>query len=226
MQMKLRVVFKSLLRRFPGIYRTWNHSILIRALISHRLVGSAVPPPHPVKLYWLNRFRKSYSLKTLIETGTYQGTTVAAMLNHFQQIYTIQLDYKLWERTRDKFLKYPHVHVVQGDSGEVLPTILASIFDRCLFWLDGHFSGTGTVRGAKETPIVEELAAIRSHHRKDHIILIDDARLFTGRNDYPTLDGVHSLLKEINPDYTVKVVDDIIRTYLPKRHLIEVVKWI
>jgi hypothetical protein len=150
-----------------------------------------------------------------VETGTFIGTTVAAMRSRFEQIYTIELDNDLWKRASERFSKHPHVHVVHGDSNQVLPVILASLSDRCLFWLDGHFSGGNAMRGPKDTPIAEELAAIKQHHRKDHVILIDDARLFNGRNDYPHLEDVCSLLKEINPDYAIKVVDDIIQAYLP-----------
>ena len=209
---------KSLLKRIPGVRQAWLQWRKIRTIASYRLAGSPVPPPHLIKLRWLSRFQKSYYLGTLVETGTYHGTMVATMLNQFREIYTIELDYELWKRAHGRFLQYSHVHVVQGDSGEVLPTILTSIFDRCLFWLDGHFSGGETARGGTDTPIVEELAAICSHQRKDHVVLIDDARLFNGRNGYPTLDGVASMLKEINPDYTIRVVDDIIQAYLPKLH--------
>lgn len=213
----MTVILKPLKKLVRRIYPAQYHLVLVGALINHRLQGSPVPPPHLVKLYWLNCFRKSYSLRTLIETGTYYGTTVAAMIKLFEQIYTIELDYKLYTLARERFLKYPHVHVIQGDSGKVLPIVLENNPNRCLFWLDGHFSGDGTARGVKDTPIIEELAAIRSHYRKDHVILIDDARMFTGRNGYPTLKSIYSLLKDINSSYIVKVVDDIIQAFLPKR---------
>jgi hypothetical protein len=89
--------------------------------------------------------------------------------------------------------------------------------DQCLFWLDGHFSGEGTARGGEDTPIVTELNIIRSHQRNDHVILIDDARMFRGADGYPTLDHLFTLLKEINPAYIVDVADDIIRVRLPKQ---------
>jgi len=210
-------VLKSLLKRVPGVRPAWRHSLPLRVIIRHRLRGSPVPPPHIVKLRWLRRFQKSYSLKTLVESGTYQGTTVAAMLDRFEQIYTIELDDLLCERARDRFTQYPHVHVVQGNSGDVLPSVLEAICVPCLFWLDGHYSGAGTARGSQASPIIEELAAIRSHPCKDHVILIDDAREFCGRNGYPTLGVVRSMLKEINANYTVRIVDDMIQAYPRKR---------
>jgi hypothetical protein len=138
------------------------------------------------------------------------------MLEKFKQICTIELDPELWKIMHDKFSRYPHVRVIQGNSGHVLPAILATVSQRCLFWLDGHFSGPGTARGAVDSPIAKELDAIRSHHRNDHIILVDDARLFSGNNGYLTLEDIHSRLKEINQGYHVRVVDDIIQAYLPK----------
>lgn len=208
------MVGKSLPRRIWGIRQAGSRL----SLLWYRLGGSPVPPPHPIKLYWLDCFRRAYCVEILIETGTYQGTTVEAMLEKFKQICTIELDPELWKIMHDKFSRYSHVRVIQGNSGHVLPAILASVSQRCLFWLDGHFSGPGTARGAVDSPIAKELDAIRSHHRNDHIILVDDARLFDGNNGYLTLEEIHSRLKEINPSYHVRVVDDIIQAYLPKPH--------
>jgi hypothetical protein len=52
-----------------------------------------------------------------------------------------------------------------------------------LFWLDGHFCGGVSAHGDKGTPILEELNLILSHRVKEHVILIDDARLFNGTFD-------------------------------------------
>jgi len=58
---------------------------------------------------------------------------------------------------------------------------------RILFWLDGHYSGEGTACGDQVSPILQELDLIKAHPRRDHCILIDDSRLFTGVDGYPTL---------------------------------------
>ncbi len=168
---------------------------------------------HVIKMRWLKRFRRSHSLHTLIETGTWQGATVEAMRDQFEQIYTIELDQELWEQATVRFSQYSHVHTVHGDSGEVLASILPKISARCLFWLDGHFSGSDTAHGKSNTPIVKELAAIQAHHIKDHVILVDDVRCYNGTDGYPTLESIFSMLRGINPDYTIKVADDIVQAY-------------
>lgn len=197
----------------------FGHTLpLLKALAAHRLRGSPVPPPHAVKAYWLRRFQKRYRAEVFVETGTYHGASVDAMLHSCREIYTIEVDPGLCARAQRRFSDYPHVHVIHGDSGQVLMALLPTLMDRCLFWLDGHFSGAGTARAAdRDTPIQDELAAIGSHHRKDHVILIDDARLFDDSDDYPHLETLRRLLSEINPRYAVRVMDDMIQAYPPRR---------
>ena len=73
---------------------------------------------------------------------------------------------------------------------------------RKLFWLDAHYSG------GEQTPIVKEIDIVLKDNPK-HIILIDDARLFDGTNDYPTLDTIKNYVSTLGK--TMKVEDDIIR---------------
>jgi hypothetical protein len=45
------------------------------------------------------------------------------------------------------------------------------------------------------------------------VILIDDARCFTGENDYPTLDELKSFVAERKPNHKFSVEHDIIRIH-------------
>jgi hypothetical protein len=86
-----------------------------------------------------------------------------------------------------------------------------------LFWLDGHYSGGATAKGDKECPVLEELDAIfRSPH--NHVIYIDDARLFTGNDDYPSLDELWQLVLRSKPGYTMSMENDCIRL-TPQQHV-------
>lgn len=49
---------------------------------------------------------------------------------------------------------------------------------------------------------------------RNHIILIDDARTFVGKNNVPSLDDVLQCLTTINSNYQIEVKDDIIRAYV------------
>ena len=79
-----------------------------------------------------------------------------------------------------------------------------------LFWLDGHYSGGETARGKKDTPILEELITIFGA-KEEHIILIDDARLFGSAKDYPSLKELAFFCRNKKPNIDFVVLDDCIR---------------
>ena len=49
-----------------------------------------------------------------------------------------------------------------------------------------------------------------------HVLLIDDARCFTGKDGYPTLDELKSYLNKQSVSYTFAVENDIVRVCLEK----------
>ena len=53
-----------------------------------------------------------------------------------------------------------------------------------------------------------------THDRDDHVVLIDDARLF-GTGDYPTIDDVRAQVARHRPNWLVDVHTDIIRAHRP-----------
>ena len=175
--------------------------------------GKPLPPPHLVKQRTVKQYGKAFGLHTLIETGTYTGAMVFAMRDDFDKIYTVELDENLFKAAQKGFSKFAHVEPVQGDSGEVLPQIMAGVSEPCLFWLDGHYSGEGTAKGRFDTPIVRELHCILSHPVAGHVILIDDAHCFVGENDYPTIEELRQLAVGKRPKWHFEVRDNIIRIH-------------
>ena len=163
----------------------------------------------------IREYAERYGPGTFVETGTYLGGTVDAVRGHFRRIYSIELDPTLHARARAHFARVPHVTLLQGDSGEVLPGLLSGIREPCLFWLDGHFSGGRTAKGRLETPIVAELLAILAHPIDGHVILVDDARGFGNLPDYPSLDELRALVAARAPRLTFEVRDDIICIHRP-----------
>ena len=81
----------------------------------------------------------------------------------------------------------------------MLPQVIKELTAPALFFLDGHYSGDITARGDKETPVLEELGALLSDGRFEHVVVVDDARCFTGQNDYPTLDHLKTFVAERAP---------------------------
>jgi hypothetical protein len=100
--------------------------------------------------------------------------------------------------------------LLKGDSGGLLPEVIPRIKGRCLFWLDGHYSGGVTARGSEDTPIRKELEHIVAAGRDADVVLIDDARCFDGRNGYPTLEETVLFLEQ-RLHSVVSVAEDVIR---------------
>jgi len=155
---------------------------------------------------YLNRF----SLEQFVETGTYLGDTLDNIAALGIQCTSIELSRELHEAACARFRWRKNVRLVQGDSAQKLPELLAQINNPTLFWLDGHYSAGVTACAGAHTPVSAELKALLNHPIKRHVILIDDARCFEGSNDYPHLDN---LLREIREEgsYSAEVSTDIIR---------------
>ena len=146
-----------------------------------------------------------------METGTYLGDMVEAQKKQFKKIITIELGIELFNEAKKRFFNDKNVRIVQGDSGKVLPDILKGITEPAIFWLDGHYSEGITAKGDKDCPIFEELNAIFCNSKYNHVLLIDDARCFIGKGDYPTIEELTDYIRGKNEKYNVEVKCDIIR---------------
>ncbi len=173
------------------------------------------PAPHRLKVRTLREYAQRYGLRTLIETGTYFGDTIWRVRGDFTRLVSIEIDPVLARNARRRFHDDAHVEFVIGDSGRKLPEVLVNVADRCLFWLDGHYSGEITGRGDLDSPIVSELKHIWGHPVANHVILVDDARDFTGQGGYPTIPELREAVRRERPDWSFEVRDDIIRICPP-----------
>lgn len=183
-----------------------------------RWIARGMPPPPP-PLYKQMVVRSAaidHGIRVLVETGTFEGQMVEAAQRDFARIYTIELDPALAARAAERFWNRPHITVMLGNSSLLLPSLLSNIGESVVFWLDAHYSGGPTAMGTTETPIMHELSAIAAHglHRK-HVLLIDDAREFSG-GAYPTLEELDRWAHASDFD-TLEVEGDIIRIYNQRR---------
>jgi len=170
-----------------------------------KLKGSPQPKvPHLLKQHVIKEYARKYNLPVLIETGTNHAHMIYVQKDLFREIYSIELDEWRAESARRKFAGRPGIHILQGDSGDVLPKLLQSIKEPCLFWLDGHYWDIST-------PVKKEIDALFKHPIQNHVILIDDARWFDGRTDYPTIEELQQRVAREYPGHTMEVKDDIIR---------------
>ena len=174
--------------------------------------GKLSPPPPAVKRKVIKVYAEKHKINYFVETGTFMGDTSFEMKDVFEKVYTIELDEKLFLRAKNRFEKYPTISVIQGDSGVVLDQILQKISPpkTCLFWLDGHYSGGVTAGHDSIPPILNEIDIIYKYGH-NHIILIDDARLFDEtHNGYPSIESLTAHIKTHDKNALIEVKDDLI----------------
>jgi hypothetical protein len=176
-----------------------------------RLAGRPVPPPPLVKQKLIKDYQRRFRLRVLVETGTFAGEMIAAVLGCFDRIYSIELDDRWYAAAVKRFAGRSEVSLLHGDSSVRLGEVLAGLKEPALFWLDAHYSGPLTARGPLDSPVVQELEAIAAHPVRGHVILIDDMRDFTGTGGYPEASELLKHLRAQHPGATVEIRDDVLR---------------
>lgn len=156
----------------------------------------------------VRRYAAASGARVFIESGTYYGFMLQGCLDSFDQLISIEIEPHFYSRARTIFKDHAKVTILHGDSAELLPELLVTVRCPCLFWLDAHFSGGLTGKGAVESPIRQELEAVVRHAHR-HTILIDDAHCFDGTRGYPQLAWIEKAARENS--YSFSVSDDIIR---------------
>jgi hypothetical protein len=174
------------------------------------LKGSPIPPHILYKRKRIKLYAKKFNCKTFIETGTADGKTLIAVKRCFNKLMSVEIYEPNYLVAIKRTSHIKKIRLYLGDSGELLGKMIDNIDDRCLFWLDGHYSGSGTGKSNLETPIIKELNYIKGHKQNDHIILIDDSRLFNGIHDYPDIKEIEKKLLEINSNYKILIEKDCI----------------
>lgn len=210
----MNATLKNNLRRILTglpVYRTLKNELEYRKWKNQQQTSPSEPVPHRVKQQLIATYQQKYGCKVLVETGTYLGDMIVAQRNNFEMLYSIELSPELHRRAVHRFRKNPRIRILQGDSGQVLPVLLKEITQPALFWLDGHYSAGITARGSTECPIFEELEAIFSCGIQHPVVLIDDARCYTGTGDYPSLEELRAYLAGRASGYTMEVGEDVVR---------------
>jgi len=208
----------KLIATFPGLFDLALQTMFaFKTLPRWHHTGMELPFPSLLKRAFLKRFAVDYQLEILVETGTFLGDTPWAFRKFFKEIFTIELSETLAKLARNRFAKFDHIQVLQGDSGSVLPGLVPRLRAPTLFWLDGHYSGGLTAQGFMNSPIVDEVNAIADLCRQRFLILIDDARFFGQEPGYPSLDEFIPLLEKILPNHSVAVSNDVISAVLKGR---------
>ncbi len=201
--------FRQFLKRTPfyGLYKAAGH---YPDYWYWKLRGEPIRSPHLVKQRAVREYAERYGLRVLVETGTYYGEMVAAMRGRFDEIYSVEYDHALAVRAAQKFARWPHIHILEGDSALKIPEILSKLERPALFWLDAGYYGWAGLQGDKQR-LTTELESILGHRIKQHVILMDDARGLNGQNGAPTVEQLKQRIDAQFPGHAIEVKHDILR---------------
>lgn len=163
--------------------------------------------------------KNSLKLDIFVEGGTYKGGTAKSMSSKFKKVFTIEKSEVMYEIAKDNLKDVSNVTLLKGDTREHLHTILKSN-DNLLFCLDAHWSGGDTYGQEDECPLIEELKIIFEYTDKNHVILIDDARLFLAPPPSPhkieNWPSLTDILHVLPIDWELLELEDVIYLF-PKK---------
>lgn len=148
---------------------------------------------------------RKHPAKVFIETGTQWsgGILTALCVGFYREIHSIDTDYKHYYMAKELFAGNPLIHLSLGDSAIDLGNILKTINEPALIWLDAHADN-------EPTPLYAELEAISQHSIRNHVIMIDDRRMWGC--DWAcwtdvTEEKIVGMVKTINPAYKISWAD-------------------
>lgn len=131
-----------------------------------------------------------------IETGTYKGTTSVWASSHFDKVITIELSREIFIQTKSLYQYIGNIEFVYGDSRKELKRILNEFNQSAIFWLDAHWCDLDSYGENDQCPLIDELEIICSSSG-NHVILIDDARLFLSPPPFPNIIKFYPTISEV-----------------------------
>lgn len=65
---------------------------------------------------------------------------------------------------------------------------------------------------------MDEIAIILKEEKFNHVIVIDDARMYLGIDGYPSIRTLRKYIQKICPNYEIRILEELIKIYNPRIH--------
>ena len=170
--------------------------------------GFVVPAPKLVKQFIL----KDYSIagSDWIETGTHTGEMSDFLSKFANRVITIEPSSYFCELASTNLKNIENIDILLGTSETNIEIACKKVSGNVAFWLDGHYSGGETFKGASECPVPHELEIIEKCFSSwtSTTIFIDDFREFKTHphenSDYPSNTFLANWATKIGLNWTVE----------------------
>src|SRR5450759_4220434 len=90
---------------------------------------------------WL---RDTFGVDVFVETGTNLADTAVWASANFERVFTIEAHGTLYQRAIETFGNRKNIQFLQGDSRIHISSLLPSLAEPAIFWLDAHWCGEHT----------------------------------------------------------------------------------
>jgi hypothetical protein len=151
--------------------------------------------PHSLtKLHNIARVRWHTGATSVIEVGSFKGVTTRRLSRIFDCVHSIEIDPTLFEHARRRCADCKNITFHLGD-GKVVLTKVAADVQKCIIFLDGHFSGEGTGHGDEPEPVLAELDIISRYLPNFLGIVVDDFHEFGVAEGWPRKSEVMAKLE-------------------------------
>ena len=184
--------------------------------------GFPIPAPPEVKRSVLKR--NGIPGANWIETGTYLGETSFYLSNFFNHVTTIEPNFELHERAKEKYKYIKNIDFVLGASETKFDHVMLSHSGKLNIFLDGHYSGGITSKTEYVTPLVVEVDSIIKNLEKfDEIrLFIDDIRCMNPEieefSEYPSLGTILQKISGMSSNVSIQH-DILCLTLTPSRRI-------
>jgi hypothetical protein len=167
----------------------------------------------------IEALQKRKNLEVFFETGTFRGQTTIWAAERFDRVITVELSESCYAQSLANIGDRANVTALLGDSRGIMEELVPSL-PPTLFWLDAHYCTFDTAGENDQCPLLEELA-ILAPVADQHVILIDDARLFLDfpppPNDYRQWPDMGEIMRTISTHHEMNVyVNDDVMYLFPK----------
>ena len=140
----------------------------------------------------IEKIIKTFSIKTVVETGTYVGNSTAVFSKCGCNVHTIEVNPKFYNSSVENLKNYENVKCHLGRSIDVLPSILDSLDKNLtLFYLDAHWEDNW--------PLLDEIKIIGNFFKDNCIIIIDDFVVPNRKLQYDIYKNIKNDINFISP---------------------------